>query len=56
VYEGVRATVEAETAFPEHQAYWLITISAGEHSARAAIDWAEETLASLDGQRERYVR
>ncbi|RXZ68254.1 PadR family transcriptional regulator [Agromyces albus] len=56
VYEGVRASVEAETTFPEHQAYWLITISAGEHTARAAIDWAEETLASLDGQRERYVR
>lgn len=28
--------------------YWLLTISAGEHSARAAIDWANEALAALD--------
>jgi DNA-binding PadR family transcriptional regulator len=30
--------------------------AAGEHSTRAAIDWADETLASLDEHRERYVR
>ena len=28
--------------------YWLLTISAGEHSARAAIDWADDALAALD--------
>ena len=28
--------------------YWQLTISAGEHSARAAIDWADEALAALD--------
>jgi DNA-binding PadR family transcriptional regulator len=28
--------------------YWLLTVSAGEHSARAAIDWADEALAALD--------
>lgn len=27
--------------------YWLLTISAGEHGARATIAWAEETLAAL---------
>lgn len=56
VYESLRATVESEADYPQHQAYWLITISAGEHSTRAAIDWADETLASLDEHRERYVR
>ena len=30
--------------------------SAGEHSTRAAIEWADETLASLDEHRERYLR
>ncbi len=28
--------------------YWLITISAGEHRARATIAWADETLAVLE--------
>jgi DNA-binding PadR family transcriptional regulator len=31
-----------------HSPYWSITLSAGEHSARAAIAWATETLAVLD--------
>lgn len=33
---------------PEQRPYRLMTISAGEHSARAAIAWADETLAALD--------
>src|SRR6266545_5020213 len=28
--------------------YWLLTVSAGEHSAQAAIDWADEALGALD--------
>jgi DNA-binding PadR family transcriptional regulator len=31
-----------------HSPYWSITLSAGEHSARAAIAWANETLTVLD--------
>ncbi len=31
-----------------HRPYQLMTISAGEHSARAAIAWADETLVALD--------
>ncbi|SHN44925.1 transcriptional regulator, PadR family [Cryptosporangium aurantiacum] len=27
--------------------YWLLTVSAGEHAARATIAWADETLAAL---------
>ena len=27
--------------------YWLLTVSAGEHTARAAIAWADEALAAL---------
>ena len=28
-------------------AYWLITVSAGEHAAKAQIAWADETLEVL---------
>jgi DNA-binding PadR family transcriptional regulator len=42
------ARAEAEADDPTHRPYRLITISAGEHSARAAIAWADETLAALD--------
>jgi DNA-binding PadR family transcriptional regulator len=31
----------------EHHPYWLLTISAGEHTARAAIAWADESLTAL---------
>lgn len=43
-----RSAAEADDANVEHRPYWLMTISAGEHSARAAIAWADETLAELD--------
>lgn len=42
------ARSEAEGDDPVHRPYRLITISAGEHSARAAVAWADETLATLD--------
>jgi DNA-binding PadR family transcriptional regulator len=41
----VRAESEDESV---NSPYWLITISAGEHSARAAVAWADETLRALD--------
>lgn len=43
-----RAAATADDDNAEHRPYWLMTISAGEHSARAAIAWADETLAELD--------
>ncbi|MET4096775.1 PadR family transcriptional regulator [Arthrobacter sp. UYCu712] len=33
----------------ENTPYALITVAAGEHSARASIDWAEDALAILAG-------
>jgi DNA-binding PadR family transcriptional regulator len=46
-FEAIRQEPpQEETA--QDRPYWLLTVSAGEHSARAAIDWAEEALAALD--------
>ena len=46
-FEAIRREPpEEETA--EDRPYWLLTVSAGEHAARAAIDWADEALAALD--------
>ena len=46
-FEAIRREPpEEETA--QDRPYWLLTVSAGEHSARAAIDWADEALAALD--------
>ncbi|WP_432544315.1 PadR family transcriptional regulator [Kineococcus sp. SYSU DK002] len=48
---AARAEVEGELAAGEPRArYWLMTISAGEHTARAALAWCEETLAALAGE------
>lgn len=45
--EARRAT-EAEPDELPQRPYWLMTISAGEHTARASLAWADETLAALD--------
>jgi DNA-binding PadR family transcriptional regulator len=45
--EARRAT-EADDAVAPQRPYQLMTISAGEHSARAALAWADETLDALD--------
>lgn len=42
-----RRDTEAEPIDLPQRPYWLMTISAGEHTARAAIAWADETLATL---------
>ncbi len=45
-YEAIRNDILAENAV--HARYWLLTVSAGEHTARAAIAWADESLSALD--------
>ena len=45
-FQAIRAEL-ATDPHTAHHPYWLITISAGEHSARAAIAWAEESLTAL---------
>jgi len=55
VYQAIRAQVESETDYLEHKPYWLITISAGEHTTRAAIAWADETLEKFDSARTDFL-
>ena len=43
---AARGRVEADAGAPQ-QPYQLMTISAGEHTARAAVAWADETLTAL---------
>lgn len=43
-----RRSTDADPDDLPQKPYWLMTISAGEHTARAAITWADETLAVLD--------
>ena len=46
-FEALRRELDAEQGYARDRAYWLLTISAGEHGARATIGWADETLAAL---------
>ena len=41
------AELVAETP-PSGSPFWMMTLSAGEHAARATIEWAEECLEVLD--------
>lgn len=43
-----RRETEAESPDLPQRPYWIMTISAGEHTARAAVAWADETLAALE--------
>ena len=45
-FQAIRAEL-ATDPHTEHHPYWLLTISAGEHTARAAIAWADESLTAL---------
>jgi DNA-binding PadR family transcriptional regulator len=47
-FQAIRQELTEEEQNAEDRPYWLLTVSAGEHSARAAIDWADETLTALD--------
>jgi DNA-binding PadR family transcriptional regulator len=44
---AVRAEVEADS--DPNAPFWLLTVAAGEHSARAGIAWATEAVTVLDG-------
>ncbi|HYI34180.1 MAG TPA: PadR family transcriptional regulator [Glaciibacter sp.] len=45
--DAARSGLLADTGLDRDIPYFLLTISAGEHSARATIAWADEALASL---------
>ena len=47
-YEAIRRDTLADEDPAGDRPYWLLTISAGEHSARAAIAWADQALTDLD--------
>ena len=47
-YRAIRAELTAEDQYAEHRPYWLLTVSAGEHTSRATIAWADEALAALN--------
>jgi DNA-binding PadR family transcriptional regulator len=43
---AIRAEVESEPDSPDRP-YWLLTVSAGQHTARAQLDWIRESLTLL---------
>jgi hypothetical protein len=45
---AIRRELAHEPDHAQDRPYWLLTVSAGEHTARAAIAWANEALAALD--------
>lgn len=45
---AIRAEMASEPHYAADQPYWLMTVSFGEHSARATLAWIEESLAALE--------
>jgi DNA-binding PadR family transcriptional regulator len=48
-FEAIRHELELDEDHVGDRPYWLLTVSAGEHTARAAIAWADEAIAALEG-------
>lgn len=46
-YDRIAQDLESDPANARDRPYWLLTVVAGRHSARATIDWADEALAAL---------
>jgi DNA-binding PadR family transcriptional regulator len=46
-FEAIRREIEADDHERERP-FWLLTVAAGEHGARATVAWADEALASLE--------
>lgn len=47
-YDALAAHIAEEPQYAEDAPFWQLTVSAGRHSAQAAIAWARECLAALD--------
>jgi DNA-binding PadR family transcriptional regulator len=47
-YQAIRHDLEQDPSRQQDSPYWLLTVSAGEHTARATIAWADQALAALD--------
>ena len=47
-YQVIRYDIEHDASHQQDRPYWLLTVSAGEHTARAAIAWADQALTALD--------
>lgn len=46
-FDAITRMMEAETDHAEHRPYWQLTVSAGRHSASAALAWCDESLEAL---------
>jgi DNA-binding PadR family transcriptional regulator len=47
-FQAIRRELAREEEHADDRPYWLLTLSAGEHSARAGIAWADDALDALD--------
>lgn len=47
-FGSIRREIERDEAHAQDRPYWLLTVAAGEHGARAAIAWADEALDAID--------
>lgn len=48
-FDAITRMMATETDHAEHRPYWALTVSAGRHSARAALAWCDESLEALAG-------
>jgi hypothetical protein len=55
-YEVIGREIEADPGNAEDRPYWLLTVAAGKHTARASVAWADEALAALDAAQDERTK
>ncbi len=47
-YRAIRQEIDTEEELAPDRPYWLLTVAAGEHNARATLAWIDESFAAID--------
>jgi len=55
-YKATRRRLEKEAANDPQQPFWLMTLSYGEHMARAQQKWCDETLKELEDRKKQQTK
>ena len=51
-YKAIRKRLDKEAANDPQKPFWLMTLSYGEHVARAKVNWCNETLKELENPKQ----
>ena len=55
-FAQLRALITSDDQYAKDRPYWLLTVAAGEHGARAALAWSKEATRTIDSWPQQRAR